>query len=121
MEQADSPWPEEITLSPNKAILTVAFNNGEVFSLSAELLRVSSPSAEVQGHGNEEKKILPGKKHITIRHIEPVGHYAIRIDFSDGHDTGIFTWQTLYTYGKNQDDLMAEYLQKLETGGLSRV
>ena len=115
-----TPWPTDISLSPNKAILTVTFDDGEVFPISAELLRVESPSAEVQGHGLDQKIIPAGKHHVTIRGIEPVGHYAIRINFSDGHDTGIFTWETLYTYGNTSEKMMAAYLKALQDQGLSR-
>ena len=116
----DKIWPEQISLSPNKAILTVRFDNGETLALDAELLRVESPSAEVQGHGADQKITPHGKRHVTIHKIEPVGHYAIRIAFSDGHDTGLFTWKTLYDYGTNHADMMADYLQRLAEAGLSR-
>lgn len=120
-EQSPSePWPIDISLSPNKAILTVSFEDGEVFALDAELLRVESPSAEVQGHGAEQKTTPAGKRHVTIRGVEPVGHYAIRLNFSDGHDTGIFTWETLYTYGQNAASLTQAYLDRLAEQGLSR-
>lgn len=116
----DNIWPLEINLSPNKAILTVAFDNGEKFSLDAELLRVESPSAEVQGHGADQKTTPSGKRHVTIREIQPVGHYAIRITFSDGHDTGLFTWKTLYDYGSNHTAMMKDYCSRLDASGLSR-
>ena len=114
------PWPTDIALSPNKEILTVTFDDGAVFALNAELLRVESPSAEVQGHGADQKITPAGKRHVTIRGVEPVGHYAIRLNFSDGHDTGIFTWETLYSYGTNAEAMMADYLKRLEDDGLSR-
>jgi DUF971 family protein len=113
-------WPTEISLSPNKAILTVRFNDGQEFALGAELLRVESPSAEVQGHGASQKTTPDKKRHVTIRAVEPVGHYAVRLRFSDGHDTGIFTWDTLYSYGMNADKMMSDYLKRLEESGLSR-
>ncbi len=113
-------WATDISLSPNKAILTVGFDDGAVFVLDAELLRVESPSAEIQGHSTAQKVTPAGKRHVTIHSIEPVGHYAIRIGFSDGHDTGIFTWETLYTYGMRHAAMMAEYLKRLGDQGLSR-
>ena len=113
-------WPVEISLSPNKAILTVTFDDGASFALDAELLRVESPSAEVQGHGADQKTTPAGKRHVIIRQIEPVGHYAIRIGFSDGHDTGLYSWNTLYEYGKNSETMMKDYLARLEEQGLKR-
>lgn len=116
----DKPWPTDISLSPNKAILTVTFDDGRSFALDAELLRVESPSAEVQGHGADQKTTPAGKRHVTIRDIQPVGHYAIRIGFSDGHETGIFTWKTLYDYGTDHAAMMDAYIARLAEAGLSR-
>ena len=113
-------WPEEIRLAKSKALLEVRFDNGKSFSLSAELLRVESPSAEVQGHGPGQKTTPVGKRNILIRSIEPVGNYAIRIGFSDGHNTGIFSWNTLYDYGLRQDELMTDYLSRLEDDETTR-
>jgi DUF971 family protein len=113
-------WPEEIRLAKSKSLLDVTFDNGKSFSLSAELLRVESPSAEVQGHGPGQKTTPGGKRDIFIRSIEPVGNYAIRIVFSDGHNTGIFSWNTLYDYGLRQDELMIDYLSRLKDGGIAR-
>jgi len=113
-------WPEEIRLAKSKSLLDVRFDNGESFSLSAELLRVESPSAEVQGHGPGQKTTPVGKRDIFIRSIEPVGNYAIRIGFSDGHNTGIFSWNTLYDYGLRQDELMTDYLSRLKNDGTTR-
>jgi DUF971 family protein len=113
-------WPEEIRLSKNKTQLDVKFDNGLQVSLSAELLRVESPSAEVQGHGSGQKTTPAGKQNILISDIEPVGNYAIRIRFSDGHDTGIFSWKLLHDYGLKKQDLMEGYLSRLETDGKSR-
>ena len=99
-------WPEEIRLAKSKSLLDVRFDNGSSFSLSAELLRVESPSAEVQGHGPGQKTTPVGKRDILISSIEPVGNYAIRIGFSDGHNTGIFSWEYLYKIGtKAQNSL----------------
>jgi DUF971 family protein len=120
MIDQDKVWPVDISLAPNKAILTVRFDDGRTFALDAELLRVESPSAEVQGHGADQKITPAGKQHVTIRGIEPVGHYAIKIIFSDGHDSGLFTWKTLYDYGLNAETLKSDYLARLEVAGLSR-
>ena len=113
-------WPEEIRLSKSKDSLFVKFDNGYETTLSAELLRVESPSAEVQGHGVGQKTTPAGKAEITISGVEPVGNYAIRIRFSDGHDTGLFSWDTLYDYGKRQQQLLADYLERLAAVGGNR-
>ena len=113
-------WPEEIRLAKSKSLLDVRFDNGKRFSLSAELLRVESPSAEVQGHGAGQKTTPAGKRDILISSIEPVGNYAIRIGFSDGHNTGIFSWNTLYDFGLRQEELMTDYLSRLKSDGNSR-
>ena len=113
-------WPEEIRLAKSKSLLDVRFDNGKSFTISAELLRVESPSAEVQGHGPGEKITPVGKQDILISSIEPVGNYAIRIEFSDGHNTGIFSWNTLYDYGLRQDELMTNYLARLKNNGTAR-
>ena len=113
-------WPEEIRLAKSKRLLDVRFDDGKSFSISAELLRVESPSAEVQGHGPGQKSTPFGKRDILIRSIEPVGNYAIRIGFSDGHDTGIFSWSTLYDYGLRHDELMTDYLSRLKNDGTNR-
>ena len=114
-------WPEEIRLAKSKSLLDVRFDDGKSVSISAELLRVESPSAEVQGHGPSQKITPFGKLDILIKSIEPVGNYAIRIGFSDGHDTGIFSWNTLYDYGLRQDELMTDYLSRLKNGETTRV
>ncbi len=113
-------WPEEIRYVSEDKSLEVGFDNGMRFSYPAELLRVESPSAEVQGHGASEKKIVAGRKHVGIMEIEPVGNYAIRIKFDDLHDTGLFSWQYLYQLGENQDEIWQAYLDALEAQGLSR-
>ena len=119
-ESVKDVWPQEIRLAKSKSLLDVRFDNGKSFSLSAELLRVESPSAEVQGHGPGQKTTPVGKRDILIRSIEPVGNYAIRIGFSDGHNTGIFSWNTLYDYGLRQDELMTDYLSRLKNDGTTR-
>ena len=112
--------PTEIRLKREEKILEVDFNDGKTFSLPAELLRVESPSAEVQGHSPSQKQIIAGRRHVGIMEIEPVGNYAIRIRFDDLHDTGIFSWETLYEYGERQDEMWQTYLAALEAQGLSR-
>jgi len=114
------PWPTELRLKKSARVLDVDFDDGQSFTLSAELLRVESPSAEVQGHAAGEKKTVPGKRAIAIERVEPVGSYAVRLIFSDGHDSGLFTWDYLYGLGRNADTRMAAYLQALEAKGLSR-
>ena len=113
-------WPEEIRLSKSKDNLFVKFDNGYQTTLSAELLRVESPSAEVQGHGIGQKTTPVGTANVTISALEPVGNYAIRISFSDGHDTGLFSWDTLYDYGKRQRQLLTDYAERLAALGGSR-
>jgi len=115
---ATTPTATEIRLSPDKRLLTVAFDNGDRFEPTARLLRVESPSAEVQGHDPSQKTIVQGKRDVTISGIEPVGNYAVRLIFDDGHDTGIFSWDVLHRLGSGHDILLAAYLAKLEEGGL---
>jgi DUF971 family protein len=112
--------PTEIRLNSKEKLLEVDFEDGKSFSLTAELLRVESPSADVQGHGPGQKKIVSGRRHVGIVGVVPVGNYAIQINFDDLHDTGIFSWDTLYDYGVRQDELWNEYLESLEKKGLSR-
>ncbi|MDA0961226.1 MAG: DUF971 domain-containing protein [Proteobacteria bacterium] len=118
--QPQDVWPEEIRLSKAKDRLEIRFDDGAHFSLSAELLRVESPSAEVQGHGAGQKTTPVGKQDILISNIEPVGNYAIRIGFSDGHNTGLFSWPLLYDYALRQDQLMGDYLARLDAAGARR-
>lgn len=113
-------WPEEICLSKAKDSLFVKFDNGYETTLTAELLRVESPSAEVQGHGSGQKTTPAGKANVTIAAIEPVGNYAIRISFSDGHDTGLFSWDILHDYGHRQQQLIDDYLARLAAAGQRR-
>lgn len=107
-------WPTEITCNPQRNHLTVHFENGDHFILSAELLRVESPSADVQGHGASQKQSPKDKQNVTITEIIPVGNYAIRLVFSDGHDTGIFSWVLLHDYGLNADQMMTQYRLRLQ-------
>jgi DUF971 family protein len=113
-------WPEELRLRENGAVLTVSFDTGERYDLPAEYLRVESPSAEVKGHGAGQEVTVPGKRHVTIRRIEPVGNYAARLIFSDGHSTGLYSWDYLAKLGREQDRLWAAYLEQLDAQGLSR-
>ena len=113
-------WPEEIRLSKAKDSLFVRFDNGYETTLTAELLRVDSPSAEVQGHGSGQKTTPAGKANVTIAAIEPVGNYAIRISFSDGHDTGLFSWDILHDYGQRQQQLIDDYLARLSAASQRR-
>ncbi len=113
-------WPTEIKLKKAEKTLEVSFDTGEAFSYPAEYLRVESPSAEVQGHSAAQKKTVPGRRHVGIMNLEPVGNYAVRIVFDDLHDTGIFSWQYLYELGKDHDARWANYLAALEAQGLSR-
>ena len=113
-------WPEEIRLSKAKDSMFVKFDNGYETTLTAELLRVESPSAEVQGHGSGQKTTPAGKANVTIGAIEPVGNYAIRIRFSDGHDTGLFSWDILHDYGQRQQQLIDDYLARLAAAGQRR-
>jgi DUF971 family protein len=113
-------WPTEIRLSSDKRRLNVSFDDGTVTSITAELLRVESPSAEVQGHGAGQKTTPAGKRNVTISRIDPVGNYAIRLAFSDGHDTGLFSWDILYDFGQRHESLMADYENRLIEMGQNR-
>jgi len=112
--------PTEIRVKREEKLLEVDFDDGKSFSLTAELLRVESPSADVQGHGPDQKKTIAGRRHVGIMEVEPVGNYAVKIKFDDMHDTGIYSWQTLYDYGLRQDEMWQNYLNALEAQGLSR-
>jgi DUF971 family protein len=113
-------WPSELKVSKDRRLLTVSFNDGIVASLPAEMLRVLSPSAEVQGHGPGQKVTVPGKRNVGIRQIIPTGNYAVRIGFDDGHDTGIFTWIYLRELGDTGAEKFAAYERELAEKGLSR-
>ena len=112
--------PTEIRVKKEDKTLEVDFDDGAKFVLPAELLRVESPSAEVQGHGADEKKIISGRKHVNIIGVEPVGNYAVTIKFDDLHDSGIYSWDTLYLMGLHKDAIWQEYLDNVEKLGLSR-
>ena len=114
------PWPEELRLRDSGKSLEVRFDNGEVHALDAEYLRVESPSAEVKGHGPGQEQLVFGKRNLTISRLDPVGTYAVRIVFSDGHNTGLFTWPYLMRLGRERQTIWAAYLEKLAAAGRSR-
>ena len=113
-------WPTELRFDKAEKTLHVAFDNGVSFELPAELLRVESPSAEVQGHGPGQKQIISGRRHVGIMEIEPVGNYAVKIKFDDLHDSGIFSWKYLYELGERREELWTTYFAELEKRGLKR-
>jgi DUF971 family protein len=115
-----TPQPTEIKLHQKSRILEIAFANGVGFRLPFEFLRVYSPSAEVRGHGPGQEVLQTGKKDVEIIRIEPVGSYAVQFTFSDGHDTGIYSWDLLYDYGVRQDEMWRHYLKRMEEAGASR-
>lgn len=116
----DDPWPCEIRLAADKRTLTVVFDDGVAAEVPAEMLRVMSPSAEVQGHSAAERKTVGGKRDVAIAGVDPVGNYAVRLQFSDGHNTGIFTWAYLRKLGDERETLWQTYLDELAAKGLSR-
>lgn len=113
-------WPTELRLHKDRKTLTVSFDNGEHFDLSAEYLRVKSPSAEVQGHSPEERKTVPGKKNVCILEVLPIGNYAVRLVFDDMHSTGIYGWDYLRDLGRNHARYWQDYLDDLASKNLSR-
>lgn len=117
---AATPLPTEIKLHQASRVLEVTFSDGNVFKMPYELLRVYSPSAEVRGHGPGQETLQVGKRNVAISKVEAVGHYAIRPTFSDGHDSGIYSWDYLYDLGARQDELWQRYLDRLAAAGASR-
>lgn len=115
-----NPWPTELKLNVEKSLLTVSFDDGKRFALSAEYLRVESPSAEVKGHAPGQRQTVGGKKNVRITALEPVGNYAVRILFGDGHDTGLYSWDYLYELGRDHHAKWQDYLRALRVKGLSR-
>ena len=113
-------WPTELRLAKDRKTLRVAFDDGTAFDLAAEYLRVTSPSAEVQGHSPSERKTVPGKRDVEIIAVEPVGNYAVKLRFDDMHDTGIFGWDYLYELGSGHSEKWQNYLADLDGKGLSR-
>ena len=114
------PWPTELRLNPEKTTLTITFDSGENYLLPAEYLRVESPSAEVKGHAPGQRQIVGGKKDVRIRGLEPVGNYAVRILFDDGHDTGLYAWDYLRELGREHKSKWDAYLRALKARGLDR-
>jgi len=114
------PQPTEITLHQATRALEISFADGKTFRLPCEFLRVFSPSAEVRGHGPGQETLQTGKKDVTITAVEPVGQYAIQLRFSDGHDTGIYSWDLLHNYGLEQEAMWQQYLARLQEAGASR-
>lgn len=121
MGEHDTAWPKELRVSPDRKTLTIAFTDGRSHAIEAELLRVRSPSAEVQGHSPAQRVIVGGKADVTISKVASVGNYAVRLSFDDGHDTGIFTWAFLSELGDEKDQRWAEYLKELSDKGMSRT
>ncbi len=117
----NQPWPTEIRLTSDRSTLAVSFEDGRRFELAAEYLRVLSPSAEVQGHSPEQRQIVGGKQNVTIATVDPVGNYAVRLGFDDGHNTGLFTWRYLYELGAGYAAKWDAYLADLERVGKSRA
>lgn len=120
VESGDMPAPTEIRLHQKSRLFEIAFANGERFELSYEYLRVFTPSAEARGHGPGQETLQVGKREVGIERIEPVGNYAIRPVFSDGHDSGLYSWDMLYNLGRHHDELWQAYLDRLAAAGRSR-
>lgn len=118
--QADTPSPVAITLHQQSRVLEIGFSDGREFRLPFELMRVCSPSAEVQGHGPGQEVLQTGKRHVDITALEPVGNYALQPTFSDGHDSGIFSWDYLYFLGAQQEELWLNYNKRLAAAGVDR-
>lgn len=117
---ARAPWPTELRLSPSKDTLVVQFDDGKRFELAAEYLRVESPSAEVQGHGPGQRQTVAGKRLVKIARLEPVGNYAVRVVFDDGHDTGLYSWSYLRELGMEKATKWPAYLEELAAQGMQR-
>lgn len=115
-----SHTPTELRLNKDDKKLEIDFDDGKSFTITAELLRVESPSAEVQGHSPDQKKVVGQRRHVNIMEITPVGNYAVALKFDDLHDSGIYTWDFLYNMGENQDAIWANYLEELAAAGMSR-
>ncbi|WP_295009273.1 DUF971 domain-containing protein [uncultured Dechloromonas sp.] len=116
----DTPIPSEIKLHQKSRRLELIYEGGEAYALDFEYLRVYTPSAEARGHGPGQETLQTGKRNVDIERIEPVGTYALRLVFSDGHDSGLYSWDMLYNLGKHHDELWQEYLKQIEAQGLSR-
>jgi len=116
----ETPTPESLTVHGASRVLEVGFSDGKTFRIPFELMRVYSPSAEVQGHGPGQEVLQTGKREVTVVEIEPVGNYAVKPTFSDGHDSGLFTWEYLYFLGSQEQQLWADYAQRLQAAGRDR-
>lgn len=115
-----APTPTGLTVHGRSRMLEIAFSDGAVFRLPFELLRVCSPSAEVQGHGPGQETVQSGKRDVVLSALEPIGNYAVKPVFSDGHDTGIYSWDLLYRLGASQDAVWADHLARLQAAGIDR-
>ena len=118
--KAGAPTPQALTVHETSRVLEVGFSDGATFRIPFELMRVYSPSAEVQGHGPGQEVLQTGKRDVTVVGLEPVGHYAVKPTFSDGHDSGLFTWEYLYALGRDEQALWAAYTQRLADAGVDR-
>ena len=118
--RSDSPTPVSMTVHGQSRVLEIAFSDGAAFRIPFELMRIYSPSAEVQGHGPGQEVLQTGKREVGLTALEPVGNYAVQPSFSDGHDTGIFSWDYLYHLGADQEQLWADYERRLGAAGASR-
>ncbi|GBE42640.1 MAG TPA: DUF971 domain-containing protein [Rhizobiales bacterium] len=121
MTDKNAAWPTEIRLNSGKDQLSVSFDGGRSFEYTAEYLRVMSPSAEVQGHSPDQRVTVPGKSGVLVKAVEPVGNYAVKIVFDDGHDTGLYSWEYLLELGEGHAERWRVYLEELESKGLSRT
>ncbi len=118
--QAGAPTPESLTVHSQSRVLEIHFSDGAQFRIPFELMRIYSPSAEVKGHGPGQEVLQTGKRDVTLNGLEPVGNYAVQPSFSDGHETGIFSWDYLYFLGAEQDQLWADYAARLQAAGVDR-
>ena len=118
--KSGSPTPQDITVHSQSRVLEITFTDGVTYRIPFELMRVYSPSAEVQGHGRGQEVLQTGKREVDLVTLEPIGNYAVQPTFSDGHNTGIFSWEYLYFLGSQQDKLWAEYTERLSAGGVDR-
>ncbi len=118
--QSGAPTPTDITVHSQSRVLEVSFSDGQTFRIPFELMRIYSPSAEVQGHGPGQEVLQTGKREVGVAGLEPVGNYAVQPRFSDGHDTGIFSWDYLYFLGSQQDRLWSDYESRLQAAGVGR-
>ena len=118
--QAGSPTPTALTVHSQSRVLEIAFSDGAAFKIPFELMRIYSPSAEVQGHGPGQEILQTGKRDVTIAALEPIGNYAVKPVFSDGHESGLFTWDYLYQLGADESRLWADYESRLQAAGVSR-